>query len=104
MSFSMTKRMHDLLVFIEGYLAETGGVAPSYDEMKVAIGVTSKSRISAILKCLEKRGQIIRLPDRARAIQVVRQDVGFADLIAKASNDDLIEMRRIIDQKLGSAA
>ncbi len=67
----MTHRQHELLSYIANRLASTG-VAPSYDEMKDAIGLKSKSGIHRLVTALEERGFIRRLPHRARALEVVR--------------------------------
>lgn len=51
---------------------EKGGIAPSYDEMKEAVGLKSKSGIHRLILALEERGFIRRLPNRARAIEILR--------------------------------
>jgi len=60
-----------LLHFIHGRVSETG-VSPSFDEMKDALGLKSKSGVHRLIKALEERGFIKRLPNRARALEVVR--------------------------------
>src|SRR5829696_2657801 len=67
----LTKKQHELLMFINQRLAATG-VAPSFDEMKEALGLRSKSGIHRLISGLEERGFIRRLPHRARALEVVR--------------------------------
>lgn len=67
----MTPRQKDLLEFIRSYSSESGGIAPSYDEMKNAIGVASKSGINRLVCGLEERGLIRRLKQRERSIVVV---------------------------------
>ncbi len=67
----LTRKQHDLLMFINGRLAETG-VSPSFDEMKEALGLKSKSGIHRLITGLEERGFIKRLAHRARALEVVR--------------------------------
>lgn len=64
-----TKRQHELLVFIDNYVA-TRGFSPSYDEMKDALGLASKSGIHRLVKGLEERKLINRLPDLARCVTV----------------------------------
>ena len=71
----LTKRQRDLLWFIHGRVKETG-VAPSYGEMADAMGMSSKSPIHWMLKSLEERGFIKRLPRRARAIEIIRMPLG----------------------------
>ena len=67
----LTKKQHELLMFINQRLAATG-VAPSFDEMKDALSLRSKSGIHRLISGLEERGFIRRLPHRARALEVVK--------------------------------
>lgn len=67
----LTKKQYDLLLFIDRRLKQNG-VAPSFDEMKEALGLRSKSGIHRLMTGLEERGFIRRLAHRARAIEVVR--------------------------------
>lgn len=67
----LTKKQYDLLLFIDRRLKEHG-IAPSFDEMKEALGLRSKSGIHRLMTGLEERGFIRRLPHRARALEVVR--------------------------------
>ena len=67
----LTKRQHELLLLIDRRLRE-GGVSPSFEEMKDAVGLKSKSGIHRLITALEERGFIRRLPNRARALEVLR--------------------------------
>src|SRR5919107_2528741 len=67
----LTKKQHELLMFINQRLTATG-VAPSFDEMKDALNLRSKSGIHRLISGLEERGFIRRLPHRARALEVVK--------------------------------
>ena len=67
----LTKKQHELLMFINQRLAATG-VAPSFDEMKDALHLRSKSGIHRLISGLEERGFIRRLPHRARALEVTK--------------------------------
>jgi repressor LexA len=67
----LTKKQHELLMFINQRLGATG-VAPSFDEMKDALNLRSKSGIHRLISGLEERGFIRRLPHRARALEVIR--------------------------------
>ena len=67
----LTRKQYELLVFIEKGLRETG-ISPSYDEMKDALALRSKSGIHRLITGLEERGFIRRLPHRARALEVLR--------------------------------
>src|ERR1700733_2387390 len=67
----LTRKQHELLMFINQRLAATG-VAPSFDEMKDALNLRSKSGIHRLISGLEERGFIRRLPHRARALEVTK--------------------------------
>jgi repressor LexA len=67
----LTKKQHELLVFINQRLTATG-IAPSFDEMKHALSLRSKSGIHRLIGGLEERGFIRRLPHRARALEVIK--------------------------------
>ena len=67
----LTRKQHELLRFIHERLRETG-VPPSFDEMKDALDLKSKSGIHRLITALEERGFIRRLPTRARALEVIR--------------------------------
>ena len=68
----LTRKQHELLRFIQERLQESG-VPPSFDEMKEALDLRSKSGIHRLITALEERGFIRRLPNRARALEVIRQ-------------------------------
>ncbi|MBC6404781.1 MAG: transcriptional repressor LexA [Rhodospirillales bacterium] len=67
----LTRKQHELLRFLHDYL-EQQGISPSFDEMKEALGLKSKSGIHRLILALEERRFIRRLPNRARAIEVLR--------------------------------
>lgn len=67
----LTRKQYELLAFINSRLTESG-VSPSFEEMKEALGLKSKSGIHRLISGLEERGFIRRLPHRARALEVVR--------------------------------
>ena len=73
----LTRKQHELIRFIQVRLEETG-VSPSFEEMKEALDLKSKSGVHRLISALEERGFIRRLPNRARALEVLRQpeDVG----------------------------
>lgn len=73
----LTKKQHELLVFINERLAESG-VSPSFEEMKEALNLKSKSGIHRLISGLEERGFIRRLAHRARALEVVKLPDAFA--------------------------
>jgi repressor LexA len=67
----LTRKQHELLRFINERLKETG-IPPSFDEMKEALDLRSKSGIHRLITALEERGFIRRLPNRARALEVIK--------------------------------
>src|SRR5260221_5510909 len=67
----LTRKQYELLRFINERLKESG-VPPSFDEMKDALDLRSKSGIHRLITALEERGFIRRLPNRARAIEVIK--------------------------------
>ncbi len=67
----LTKKQRELLLFIHQKIKETG-VSPSFDEMKSALDLASKSGIHRLITALEERGFLRRLPHRARAIEVLK--------------------------------
>ncbi|MDB5701157.1 MAG: lexA, partial [Sphingomonadales bacterium] len=67
----LTRKQHELICFINDRLAETG-VSPSFEEMKEALDLKSKSGVHRLISALEERQFIRRLPNRARALEVMR--------------------------------
>lgn len=67
----LTRKQHDLLLYIHKSL-KSEGISPSFDEMKDALGLRSKSGIHRLITALEERGFIRRLPHRARALEVLQ--------------------------------
>ena len=68
----LTAKQHELLLFIQRRLEETG-ISPSFEEMKDALDLKSKSGVHRLISALEERGFLRRLPNRARALEVIRQ-------------------------------
>lgn len=67
----LTRKQHELLCFINDRLNETG-VSPSFEEMKDALDLKSKSGVHRLISALEERHFIRRLPNRARALEILR--------------------------------
>jgi repressor LexA len=67
----LTRKQHELLVYIQEQLGKTG-VSPSFEEMKEALELKSKSGVHRLISALEERGFIRRLANRARALEVLR--------------------------------
>lgn len=73
----LTKKQKDLLLFIHSRMAE-GEIAPSFDEMREALGLKSKSGIHRLITALVERGYLERLPHRARALEIKRLPEGMS--------------------------
>jgi len=73
----LTQKQRDLLLFIHERVKD-GDIAPSFEEMKQALDLKSKSGIHRLINALEERGYIQRLPHRARAIEIKRLPEGFS--------------------------
>lgn len=70
---SLTRKQRELLDFIGQYQDEHRGVSPSLDEMAAGVGYASKGAVHRVLTCLEERGAIERVPNRARALRIVEE-------------------------------
>jgi repressor LexA len=82
----LTKKQYELLLYIDEHL-KRHGVSPSFDEMKDALRLKSKSGIHRLITALEERGFIRRLPNRARALEVLR----LPDTVSRASTPRVAE-------------
>jgi repressor LexA len=67
----LTAKQRELLLFIDSRLKQ-GGISPSFDEMREALDLKSKSGVHRLISALEERGFIRRLPNRARALEIVK--------------------------------
>lgn len=94
----LTRKQHELLLFIHERLKEAG-IPPSFDEMKEALDLASKSGIHRLITALEERGFIRRLPNRARALEVLR----LPDSIAPGLNSAKKFSPSVIQGSLGRA-
>jgi repressor LexA len=81
----LTRKQHELLLYLDQQLKKDG-VSPSFEEMKKALSLKSKSGIHRLITGLEERGFIRRLPHRARAIEVIRLPDNMESLIGKDKN------------------
>lgn len=79
----LTPKQHELLLYIEAHLRETG-CSPSFEEMKAALDLRSKSGIHRLISALEERGFLRRHKHRARALEVVRLP---QDMLPRAANE-----------------
>jgi repressor LexA len=80
----LTRKQHELLTFIDHHL-KTTGFSPSFEEMKAALNLKSKSGIHRLISALEERGFLQRRHHRARALEVVRLPDDIAALHASAA-------------------
>ncbi len=69
----MTRGQQLLLKFIDGFISQNNGVCPSYSEMCTYMNLKSKSGIHRLILGLEERGKLRRLPNRARALEVIKE-------------------------------
>ena len=88
----LTAKQHELLRFIQHRLEETG-ISPSFEEMKDALDLKSKSGVHRLISALEERGFLRRLPNRARALEVLRQPENVTAAARTApSNDTVVQL------------
>ena len=99
----LTRKQHELICFIQDRLDETG-ISPSFEEMKDALDLKSKSGVHRLISALEEREFIRRLPNRARALEVIRMperegkvvpirsNAGSSSLPVAANGNDIIEL------------
>lgn len=80
----LTRKQHELLIFIDKHLRETG-FSPSFEEMKEALKLKSKSGIHRLITALEERGFLKRRAHRARALEVIRLPENLAPRRAAAA-------------------
>lgn len=92
---SLTRKQAELLDFIIGRI-DADGIAPSFEEMKEALGLSSKSGVHRLIDALVERGHIRRIPNRARSIELCSDLQGWEDraLIAELSRRGYAVMMR----------
>ena len=81
----LTGKQHQLLSYLIDYQADKD-ITPSFDEMRQAVGLASKSGVHRLVSALEERGYIRRLPNRARAIEILRHPGSPASSDGPSSN------------------
>jgi repressor LexA len=87
----LTAKQHELIRFIQQRLEETG-ISPSFEEMKEALDLKSKSGVHRLISALEERGFLRRLPNRARALEVVRQPEDVTPARGAAAGGNVVSM------------
>ena len=100
----LTRKQYELLVYIDKVLKQAG-VPPSYDEMKDALDLKSKSGIHRLITGLEERGFIKRLPHKARALEVLRLPENLREEVKGGAEAGLTSMNsNVIKADFGVAA
>lgn len=99
----LTRKQHELLLFINERLGETG-VSPSFEEMKEALDLKSKSGVHRLIGALEERQFLRRLPNRARALEVVRLPEDAAPLRSASITDIAAARARASDMAADRSA
>ena len=89
----LTRKQHELIRFIQTRLEESG-VSPSFEEMKEALDLKSKSGVHRLISALEERGFIRRLPNRARALEVLKQPEDVTSKAPVAKPDNVVALKR----------
>lgn len=87
----LTKKQSDLLIYIHKHM-DGSDVAPSFEEMKDALGLKSKSGIHRLISALVERGYIKRLPHRARALEILRLPEGIETSAAPEQQNNVHHM------------
>ena len=90
----LTRKQHELLMFIHERVRETG-VPPSFDEMKDALDLKSKSGIHRLVTALEERGFLKRLEKRARALEIIRLPENVSDTLRPATSRTQAQRARV---------
>jgi repressor LexA len=99
----LTKKQHELIRFIHQRLEESG-VSPSFEEMKEALDLKSKSGVHRLISALEERGFIRRLPNRARALEVLKQPEDALPASARSAANDAVSRATSAPAKVAAPA
>lgn len=86
----LTETQQRLLDFLKDYAAQTGGASPTFEKMRQALGLASKSGVSRLLKALEDRGAIRRLRGAWCAIEVVPEGEATSLSVRNVATDILV--------------
>lgn len=101
----LTRKQYELLLFIHERMKEAG-ISPSFDEMKEALNLRSKSGIHRLITALEERGFIRRLPHRARALEILKLPESISPSLARPRggfSPSVIEGSRGREERLRAA-
>ncbi len=99
----LTAKQHELIRFIQQRLEETG-ISPSFEEMKEALDLKSKSGVHRLISALEERGFLRRLPNRARALEVIREPGDTTPARPAAVSDNVVAMPAPASRAAAAAA
>ena len=99
MTAGLTPRQAQLLTFIEVFTSEAG-FAPTTEQMRVALGLGSKSGICRLLDALQQRGQIRRLHHAARSVEVIRTNPYGQYAIANLSSERLCALSDLVEAEV----
>lgn len=101
----LTAKQHELIRFIQQRLEETG-ISPSFEEMKEALDLKSKSGVHRLISALEERGFLRRLPNRARALEVIRQpeDATPAARVSAGASSNVVSLADAAADRTASVA
>ena len=80
----LTRKQHELLIFIDRHLKSTG-FSPSFEEMKEALQLKSKSGIHRLISALEERGFLRRMEKRARALEIIKLPDNVSETLRPAT-------------------
>jgi len=97
----LTSKQYELLLLIDTRIKEAG-VPPSFEEMKNALGLKSKSGIHRLISGLEERGFIRRLPHRARALEVLKMPENIERDRAEAPTSPALDMANVVKGEFGA--
>jgi repressor LexA len=99
----LTAKQRELLLFIDDRLKDSG-ISPSFDEMREALDLKSKSGVHRLISALEERGFIRRLPNRARALEVLKLPEARPSAGARARSAPHVLLSRAISARSRSSA
>ena len=91
----LTKKQHQLLIYINTHLNQYG-ISPSFEEMKNALDLHSKSGIHRLITALEERGFIRKLPNKARALEILKMPENFNQINNLTSLAEVKKSKNIV--------
>jgi len=98
MTYSLTPRQRECLEFIKAFIRDNDGLAPTFDQIKDGLAMSSKSGVYALIEALKTRGYVRAAYGRRRSLAVVEDPALRLDTLSRA---DLCLLRDAIDARLG---